>query len=339
MMQEFKEEEAMDPRNEEEFRKIAMSQRRSQIALVIPTLNAAGEWCALLDGIRKQTILPQQLIIIDSSSSDGTATHARNAGFEVIEIDRKEFGHGRTRQIGAERANAANILIYLTQDAIPSNSTTFENILQTFDDPAIGAAYGRQLPRQSAKPLEAHARLFNYPGSSRVRTWECRRTLGFKSIFFSNSFAAYRREALMSVGGFPPDVIFGEDTVVAARLHRSGWKTAYVANALVFHSHSYSISEEFKRYFDIGVLHARESWLVEEFGTADREGLGFALSEIRFLLAHDVLSIPSSVVRTVTKYLGYQVGKRESQIGVRLKSHLGRNKDYWLRSYRDQQPQ
>jgi len=329
----------MFPPNSEIDTGIAPNRREPQVALVIPTYNAGRHWDLLCDGIRSQLAAPQEVIIIDSSSPDGTAKRAADAGFGVIEIDRNDFNHGRTRQAGAERACNAEILIYLTQDAIPRDPETFKCILAAFADPTIGAAYGRQLPRASANSLEAHARLFNYPEESRVRTWECRHTLGFKSIFLSNSFAAYRRSALMSVGGFPSDVIFGEDTVVAARLHRAGWKTAYVAEAVVDHSHFYSIREEFERYFDIGVLHAREHWLVEEFGAAEGEGVRYVLSELRYLCKCDVLLIPSSVIRTVSKYAGYQAGRREKQIALWLKRHMGRNKEYWIRPSREQLPQ
>ncbi len=135
----------------------------------------------------------------------------------------------------------------------------------------------------------------------------------------------------MSVGGFSSDVIFGEDTLVVARLHRAGWKTAYVADAMVRHSHAYSIAEEFRRYFDIGVLHARESWLLEQFGTASGEGRRFVTSELRYLLKHAPHHVPSAILRTSAKYLGYRIGRRESRIAPRLKYHLGLNRQYWSR--------
>ncbi len=162
-----------------------------------------------------------------------------------------------------------------------------------------------------------------------VRSWESRKTAGFKSIFFSNAFGAYRRDALMSVGGFPSDVIFGEDTVAVARLHRAGWKTVYVADAAVRHSHSYSIGQEFRRYFDIGVLHARESWLIEHFGNASGEGRRFVLSELKYLIRHGAQYVPSAVTRTFAKYLGYRIGRCESSIAAWLKRHLGMNRHYW----------
>ena len=302
-----------------------------QVAVIIPTYNAAHYWDALSAGIRAQTLVPDRKIVIDSSSEDGTAELARRDGFEVLEISPQEFNHGGTRQMGAERAGDANVLIYLTQDAVPFGSDAFANLVRAFDDAEIGAAYGRQLPREGASPIESHARHFSYAAEPVVRSWESRKTLGFKSIFFSNAFGAYRREALMSVGGFSPDVIFGEDTLVVARMHRAGWKTAYAADALVRHSHDYSIGEEFRRYFDIGVLHARESWLIDHFGSASGEGRRFVLSEFKYLMKHAPHHVPSAVARTFAKYLGYKIGRRESRLGPRVKYRLGMNRQYWIR--------
>ena len=306
-----------------------MAQHR--IAVIIPTYNASRYWQALSAGIRAQNRRPDRVIVIDSSSKDGTSDLARQDGFEVLEIPARAFNHGGTRQMGADYAADANILIYLTQDAAPFGSDAFENLIAAFEDGEIGAAYGRQLPRDKASPIEAHSRYFSYGELPVVRSWDSRRTLGFKSIFFSNAFGAYRREALMSVGGFSSDVIFGEDTLVVARMHRAGWKTAYVSNALVRHSHDYTIAEEFRRYFDIGVLHSRESWLNEQFGSASGEGRRLVISELKYLLRHAPHHIPSALARTLAKYLGYKIGRRESRIAPQLKYRLGMNRQYWSR--------
>lgn len=308
-----------------------LSATRSRVAVIIPTFNAARYWPALSDGIRAQSLAPKRVIVIDSSSPDGTAGLARKDGFDVLEIAASEFNHGGTRQLGAEYAADANVLIYLTQDAVPHGADAFANLVRAFEDAEIGAAYGRQLPREGASPIEAHGRLFSYGDTPLVRSWSSRKMTGFKSIFFSNAFGAYRREALMSVGGFSPDVIFGEDTLVVARMHRAGWKTAYMADAMVRHSHSYSIAEEFRRYFDIGVLHARESWLIEQFGSASGEGRRFVFSELKYLMKHGPQHVPSALARTLAKYAGYKTGRGESRIALGLKYRLGLNRQYWIR--------
>lgn len=279
------------------------------VALIIPTLNASPDWEALLFGIRRQSLKPDDVIVIDSSSTDGTADRARTAGFTVVEISRSAFSHGGTRQAAALAAPNADFLIYLTQDAVPHHSESFRHLMAAFQDPAIGAAYGRQIPRSHASAIEAHARLFNYRPVSHLRSWESRTTLGFKSIFFSNAFGAFRRDALMSVGGFSPEVSFGEDTLAVAHLHRAGWKTAYVAEAVVQHSHAHPIRAEFRRYLEIGILHERERWLLEEFGAADGEGWRFVVSELRYLSTNAPHHIPSAVLRTLAKYIAYRSGR------------------------------
>ena len=314
--------------NENEYLNPAV---RKRVALIIPTHNATEYWEPLSTAIREQSLVPDRVIVIDSSSRDGTADLARRDGFEVLEITPQEFNHGGTRQMGADHASDADILIYLTQDAVPFGADAFAKLLSIFDDSQIAAAYGRQLPRETANPIEAHARYFSYGVIPVVRSWENRKTAGFKSIFFSDAFGAYRREALMSAGGFSSNVIFGEDTLAVARMHRAGWKTAYVADAMVRHSHSYSIGQEFRRYFDIGVLHARESWLIDQFGSASGEGRRFVLSELKYLMRHAPHRLLSAVARTFAKYLGYKIGRRESRIDPRVKYHLGLNRQYWLR--------
>jgi rhamnosyltransferase len=280
-----------------------------RVVLIIPTYNAAQHWRSLHAGIRRQSLVPDQVIIIDSSSTDGTRAQARAAGFTVVEISRREFSHGGSRQAAALHAPDADILVYLTQDAIPHGTESFRTLVNAFRDPEVGAAYGRQLPRPNADAIETHARLFNYPPASQLRSWEGRATLGFKSIFFSNAFGAYRRQALMAVGGFSSRANFGEDTLAVAHLHRAGWKSVYVADALVEHSHAYSLRDEFRRYFDIGVFHRREHWLIEQFGAATSEGRRFVLSELRYLLRHAPRKIPSALLRTAAKFIAYRSGR------------------------------
>ncbi len=274
-------------------------------------------------------VAPEQVLILDSSSTDGTADLARTAGFHVHTITRESFNHGGTRQLAADLMPEADILVYLTQDALLVSGEAIAELLKAFDDPEIGAAYGRQLPRLNATPIEAHARLFNYPARSSVRTLNSRQTMGIKSIFISNSFAAYRREALFAVGGFQSDVIFGEDTIVAAKLLLTGWKVAYVAEAQVYHSHSYTWTQDFKRYFDIGVLHSRENWLLQEFGSTGGEGARFVRSELSYLWPQSWWLIPSALIRTALKLAGYRLGRIESKLSSGTKRRFSMHRNFW----------
>jgi rhamnosyltransferase len=282
----------------------------ASIAVIIPTLNAVSRWDKLVQAIRAQGVAPRQVLIVDSQSEDGTMEAARDCGFLVEQIGRTTFNHGGTRQWALQFFPGAQIVVYLTQDAILASANALAILLRAFEDPVVGAAYGRQLPRPDANPIEAHARLFNYPPVSSIHSLEDKATMRFKTIFFSNSFGAYRKSALEQAGGFPEESNFGEDTVVAARLLQSGWRIAYVAEAQTYHSHAYSFSEEYRRYHKVGKLHGSEPWLVREFGNASGEGRRFVLSEICYLLRRAPWLIPEAILRTGLKYLGYQSGRR-----------------------------
>lgn len=223
----------------------------------------------------------------------------------------------------------ADIVIFLTQDAVLADSLAVKNIIKAFDDSQVGVAYGRQLPRPAAGIIESHARLFNYSDESSLRSLQDKHRLGIKAAFTSNSFAAYRVSALMDVGGFPSNTIVSEDMYVAAKMLINGWKVAYCSDAKVFHSHDYNLTQEFQRYFDIGVFNAKEPWIRDEFGNAESEGGKFVKSEMKVLLSSNPLMIPEALFRTFLKLLGYKLGLKESLIPKAIKCFLSAQKGYW----------
>jgi rhamnosyltransferase len=296
--------------------------------VIVPTLNAEEDWPAFSRALLA-CAQPHQVLIIDSSSTDRTVELAQQSGFRVHSISRAEFNHGGTRQLGAELLPDSDLLVYLTQDAVLDGPDALSNLLRAFEDPSVAAAYGRQHPRAGAGALESHPRIFNYPPVSSLRSHQSISQLGFKTIFISNSFSAYRRSVLMEVGGFPSDVIFGEDTVTAGRLILAGHKIAYVAEAGVFHSHIYTVRDHFKRYFDVGVLHRRESWLLETFGKTTGEGRRYLLSELRYMRAHDPLRLPVSFLHTVAKFAGYKLGLHEHFLPNAIRKRISMHHRFW----------
>ena len=301
-----------------------------QLRVIIPTYNAEPYFDRLAPALLAQGIRPSQLLIVDSSSRDATAARFTEIGARVLVIPQSDFNHGGTRRIAAELEDAAVWLIYLTQDAIPAHPEAFSRLLESFEDDRVGMAYGRQLPRTQARALERHARELNYPPAGiEVRTIADKARLGIKATFCSDSFAAYRRSALIAVGNFPQDAFFGEDQVTAGRMLQQGWRLAYVGDACVEHSHDYGLLQEFQRYFDVGVFHARADWLLQTFGKAEGEGLRFVISEIRYLLRHEPASIPRALAGTLAKYAGYRAGRLERFLSPAIKANLSMAPAYW----------
>jgi glycosyltransferase involved in cell wall biosynthesis len=151
-----------------------------QVGVVIPTLNAGDRWHACLDAIKRQTLKPERLLVIDSASTDQTSRLAELAGFEVIRINRSEFNHGGTRQQAVDYLSDCRVIVFLTQDAILATNQSLLEIVKCFGDPSVAVAYGRQLPHEGSTSIEAHA-LYSTIGRYRSRkmlnlrkNWEAR---------------------------------------------------------------------------------------------------------------------------------------------------------------------
>jgi len=298
-------------------------------SILIPTYNAGNEWETSLQAIASQTTHVSHKIIVDSGSTDNTVKIAEGFGFKVVSIPQHQFNHGATRQLLVELAEDTDVCIFLTQDAILALPDSIKNIVNAFDDPEVSIAYGRQLPHINAKPLEAHARLFNYPGDPEVVSIEDLDKKGFKVFFCSNSFSAYRTSALLSVGGFPSDSIMGEDAIVAAKMLQQGFKKAYVADAVAYHSHTYTLAEEFKRYFDTRVFHEQNRWLIENYGKPTGEGLKFVKSEMKYISKNDPKYIFKSIASLGAKWMGYKIGKFYTAMPLTILKRISMHKHYW----------
>ena len=298
-----------------------------KIALVIPTYNGGKLFSKCLASISSQNIRLDQKIIFDSSSTDNTVKKANESGFSVTVIDKNEFDHGGTRSRALQLVNT-DIVVFMTQDAILANEYAISELISTFDEEQVDAVFGKQIPHDDANLLATHARENSYSENDYSITINDESPKGFRKAFMSNSFAAYRVNKLIELGGFPSKLILGEDSYVAAKILLNNRKVAYRANATVKHSHNYTVSEEFKRYFDIGVFHQTQSWMIEALGTVEGEGVKFALGQLVFLWKKKAYTqIAKSILMSAAKFTGYKLGKNHTKFSkktnIRLSMHNG----------------
>ena len=300
-----------------------------KIQVIIPIYKPDHKLIELLKKIKEQSIEDIPLLIIDSGSNDEYKSEIKNMNCLVKKIDVKTFNHGGTRQMGADMFPDKDIYIFLTQDAILANEKSIENIVKVFDNFNIGCAYGRQLPHKDANLFSSYARLFNYKDKSYIYSIKDKEKYGMKTAFCSNSFAAYRKKALDEVGGFPIDTILSEDMYVTAKMLLNKWSVAYCSDAMVYHSHNYTIWQEFKRYFDIGVFHSRESWIRAIFGEAEGEGKKYIISEFKYLIERNIMLIFPMIIRDIMKFLGFRLGMKERFINKHIKRKISMTKNFW----------
>ena len=303
------------------------------VSVIILTLNAGERLRFLLEALLPQTV-PLELMVVDSSSTDSTLSIAEAHGVKIITVQRSDFDHGTTRNFGLHQTSG-DIVVFLTQDVLPAGQETVERLIAPlFADELVGCAYGRQLPSPGATVFAAHSRIFNYGTTSLVKSRE-NGVRGIKVPFLSNSFAAYRRKALEEIGLFKEDLISTEDTYAGARMLMAGYRIAYAADATVYHSHNYTVLEEFRRYFDIGVFHRKEKWIMETFGRAEGEGSRFLLSELQYIVREGKYCVlPEFFVRNSLKYLGFALGQRHEKLPLKIIKKISNNKNYWEKNNR-----
>lgn len=243
------------------------------LSVVIPTLNAADEIDSLLDIIEAQSLQPLDILVVDSSSDDGTVGEvAKHPCVNLVRIERKEFNHGSTRDM-ALRRSAGEFVCFLTQDAVPASNRYLERLVAPFSaDDSIALVTGRQLPKADARRFEQLVRNYNYPNAPSVRSKSDLPKYGIKTFFASDTCSAYRRTAYLECGGFD-HVNTNEDMLMAARFVASGLKVAYEPGAEVYHSHNLTPSQQFARNRAVGMfleLHSDDLMHASEIGEGGR---------------------------------------------------------------------
>lgn len=297
------------------------------VGVVIPTFEVKAHLARCLPNIVGSPLKPR-VMVVDSSSNDGTVQEARALGADTYVIKKSQFNHGTTRELG-RKLLGTDIVVMITPDAYAEDEHMLERLVAPIASGQASVAYARQVPKEGAGFFESFPRLFNYPAESHVRSIDDRAKFGCYLIFCSDSCAAYSNAALDEVGGFRP-TISGEDTIAAAMLLRRGHKIAYVAEARVAHSHSYTLVQEFRRHFDTGYYREQYSDVLSLGGLDESYGSKFVVSLFSQLAQTKPWLLPYAVLNTGSKWLGYRFGKASMNWPLWFKRKLSYYDFYWI---------
>ncbi|MBF0565222.1 MAG: glycosyltransferase [Nitrospirae bacterium] len=291
-------------------------------SVIIPTLNAGTRIVSLIGALKSQSAPIAEIIVIDSSSSDDTVRLAASRGCKTIVIPKKEFSHGKTRNLAAQSATG-DTLVFMTQDAIPLNDGLIENLQEPlwFTPHFAAASFARQVCRSGASPIERFCRQFNYPEEPMVKNLSVVREKGIKTFFFSNVCSAIKRDVFFDLGGFHDRIIMNEDMLFASKMVLSGLTVVYQPKAVVVHSHNYSLIEQFRRNFDIGVSLKEHNLLA--YIRPEGEGKNFILKGTgHFLRENGPYGVAGFLVNAIFRYCGYAMGVRYKSLPPRIRRSL-----------------
>lgn len=210
----------------------------AEIAIVIRAKDEAALIGATLAAIRQQSLTDHETIVIDSGSRDCTPEIALRHGARLLHIAPGEFTYGRALNRAVARTRAP-LIVSLSAHATPASAGWLAALRAPFDDPRVGAAYGRHLPRANATRLEIF-------GMRLSGTLGARRRYQTRSIGFSNANGAFRR-CLWEVHPFDEALPGAEDFAWAGIIQRQGYSICYEPAAAVYHSHGESLGRLLQR--------------------------------------------------------------------------------------------
>lgn len=271
--------------------------------------------------------LKPKVLVVNSSSNDGTVELAQEMGAEVLLIPRSLFNHGSTR----ERARLylkTDIVVMVTPDAYPVGQQLLEKLVEPITREEAAVSYARQIPHDGACFFESFPRRFNYPEKSEMRSIFDLNKYGVYTFFCSDTCAAYSNAVLDEIGGFE-SALFGEDTVAVAKILRKGHKIAYVAEAVVKHSHKYTLKQEFKRHFDIGLSRKQCEHLFAGAGKDSQRGAAYVKELFREVASKKPHLLPYAFFQSLVKWGGYQIGRRSIHAPDWFKKMLSSQDFYW----------
>ena len=302
-----------------------------KVSIVIPTKNAGDLFRDVLRGLKNQAYTGlHEILIIDSGSSDRTVELAKDFGARVHTIRPEEFNHGSTRNLGIGMSTG-DIIVLLTQDAVPGDKNMIVNLVSAFEDPKVGGAYARQVPRTKADVLTKRNIDNSLAGrkESEVKWIKNKKEYDAMSPMekyyfcnFDNVCSAVRREVWQEFNFSHSD--FGEDIDWGMRILEGGWKIAYQASAFVIHSHDRSILYEYKRTY---MCHRK---LFQQFGLHTvptfRHVLRFIIlstaMDFKYVIQNSVSHLEQFrlLVRlpfmNIASVLGQYIGARDERLGL-----------------------
>jgi len=230
------------------------------VTVIIPTLNGEPYLREVLKAVEAQDYPGEvEVLVIDSGSTDGTLDILADFPDTRVEhIDKASFGHGRTRNWGAQLATG-HYVAFLTQDATPAGPSWLSRLvepLEISDD--VWGVFGAQIPRKHCPPLQKYEILGAFAASGtgigvtvQAEHWTPAEALD-RAAFYSDVNAATRREILADVLPYR-DVPYGEDQFFGRDVLSAGKFKAYAPLAAVIHSNDISLRNYARRIFDEGL--------------------------------------------------------------------------------------
>lgn len=205
----------------------------STISIFIRARNEAESLERTLLTIRRQSRLPDEVVLLDNESDDETGLVAKRFGASVQSIQREEFTYGRALNRALQHTSG-DVIVYLSAHSPAVNEQWLGNLVEPIEREGVDATFGRQVPEPDVNYLEEWFLYRTFPS----RPNRLKAMMSLQKVTFSNANAAVQRH-LIEKHPFREDLAFAEDIEWAQRVGEKGYRMSYRPEASVFHSHRF----------------------------------------------------------------------------------------------------
>lgn len=216
----------------------------ASVSVIIRCFNEEAHIGRLLTGVTRQNRVPDEIILVDSGSTDATLSIASAFGVRVVAIAPERFSFGHALNVGLA-ASSATVAVLASAHVYPVYDTWIERLIEPFEEPGVAITYGRQEAPADGRISEQRLLSQWFPAES---------TQHQRHPFCNNANAAIRRSVWKALP-YDERLTGLEDLHWAKRTMELGHAIAYVAEAPVVHVHDESVGQVINRYRREAIAH------------------------------------------------------------------------------------
>ncbi|MDI5903455.1 glycosyltransferase, partial [Streptomyces sp. 12257] len=199
------------------------------VTVIVPAYNEKECIANTLESLARSTH-PIEVVVVDDGSSDGTSEIAREAarslGMTNVRVIRQENAGKPAALNNGVRSASHDIVVMMDGDTV-FEPDTVRQLVQPFANPEVGAVAGNAKVGNRDTVIGAWQHIEYVMGFNLDRRMydllRCMPTI-------PGAIGAFRREAVLQVGGMSEDTL-AEDTDITIAMHRAGWRVVYQEHA------------------------------------------------------------------------------------------------------------
>ncbi len=223
-------------------------------SVIIRCYNEEKHIGRLLSGLLAQSLPPDEILVVDSGSTDVTLSIASRFPVKIIHVRKEEFSFGKSLNIGCQNARN-DFLVFASAHVYPVYTSWADEILKPFDNANTALVYGKQRGNEATKFSERQVFKKWFPDTVLVPQ---------RHPFCNNANAAIRRE-LWEKYPFNEQLTGLEDLGWAKTITEKNYDIQYEPKAVVIHVHDETYQQIYNRYYR-EALALKKIYPQEKFG-------------------------------------------------------------------------